>query len=165
MDRYPAWLIAVLLLSACSSSGSSQTATLTLDNPTWDRVNVQAVITTSADCDNRGGGYVETKEFVMTKGHTQKIEAPHGEAVFRDGERDIVPHDHKYAFAARIISGKRVNAYPACAPEVELAGGTFVSVAITDAIVDGKLVTGPAWPAHPTWLAKFLEVLEKHLAK
>jgi hypothetical protein len=82
MDRYPAWLIAVLLLSACSSSGrSSQTATLILDNPTWDRVNVQAVITTSADCDNRGNGYVETKEFVMTKGHTESIETPHGEAV------------------------------------------------------------------------------------
>ena len=46
--RYPAWVIAVLLLSACSS-GSSQTARLTLDNPTWDRVNVQAVITNSAD--------------------------------------------------------------------------------------------------------------------
>jgi hypothetical protein len=81
MDRYPAWLIAVLLLSACSSSGSRQTATLILDNPTWERVNVQAVITTSADCDNRGEGYVETKEFVMTKGHTETIEAPHGEAI------------------------------------------------------------------------------------
>ena len=25
--------------------------------------------------------------------------------------------------------------------------------------VDGNLVTAPAWPAHPAWLAKFLEVL------
>ena len=78
--RYPAWVIAVLLLSACSS-GSSQTATLTLDNPTWERVNVQAVITNSADCDNRGNGYVETKEFAMRKGQTQRIETPHGEAI------------------------------------------------------------------------------------
>jgi len=23
-------------------------------------------------------------------------------------------------------------------------------------------VTGPAWTAHPAWLAKFLEVLEAH---
>jgi hypothetical protein len=25
--------------------------------------------------------------------------------------------------------------------------------------VDKNLVTAPAWPAHPVWLAKFLEVL------
>ncbi|MCR3845771.1 protease, partial [Pseudomonas aeruginosa] len=25
--------------------------------------------------------------------------------------------------------------------------------------VDGHLVTAPAWPAHPAWLARFLEVL------
>jgi hypothetical protein len=80
VDRYPGWLLALLLLSACSSS-SSQTATLILDDPTWDRVNVQVVITNSADCENRGSGYIETKEFVMTKGHTQRIEAPHGEAI------------------------------------------------------------------------------------
>ena len=53
--------------------------------------------------------------------------------------------------------------HPACAPEVELAGGTFVPVDFFDAVVDGKLVTGPAWTAHPAWLAKFLEVLEAHL--
>src|SRR3974390_1108920 len=80
MKRYPAWLSAVLVLSACSS-GSSHTATLILDNPTWDRVNVEAVITNSADCDNRGKDYVATKQFVMTKGHTQKIEAPNPESI------------------------------------------------------------------------------------
>ena len=67
--------------------------------------------------------------------------------------------------AARVISGKRVNAYPACVPDVELAGGIFVPLEITDATVDGKLVTGPAWPAHPKWLVKFLEVLTQHLNK
>jgi protease I len=72
-------------------------------------------------------------------------------------------HGAQLLAAAHVISGKRVNAYPACAPDVELAGGIFVPVAITDAVVDGKLVTGPAWPAHPTWLAKFLEVLAAHL--
>jgi protease I len=47
---------------------------------------------------------------------------------------------------------------------VELAGGTFVPVDFFGAVVDGKLVTGPAWTAHPTWLARFLEVLEAHLS-
>ena len=67
--------------------------------------------------------------------------------------------------AAGVIKGKRLNAYPACQPDVELAGGIFVSLDVTGATADGKLVTGPAWPAHPAWLAKFLEVLEQHLSK
>ena len=62
-----------------------------------------------------------------------------------------------------MISGKRVNCYPACAPEVELAGGTYVAIEMTEALTDGKLVTGSAWLAHPAWLAQFLTVLEAHL--
>jgi hypothetical protein len=33
-----------------------------------------------------------------------------------------------------------------------------------DAVVDGKLVTAPAWPALASWLAKFQEVLVHHMA-
>jgi len=74
-------------------------------------------------------------------------------------------HGPQILAAARVLTGKRLSAYPACAPEVELAGGTFVSLEVTEAITDGKLVTGPAWPAHPAWLAQFLDVLEAHLVK
>ena len=73
-------------------------------------------------------------------------------------------HGVQLLAAARVISGKRVNGYPACAPEVELAGGTYVAVDTTEALTDGKLVTAPAWPAHPAWLAQFLKVLEAHLS-
>jgi protease I len=73
-------------------------------------------------------------------------------------------HGPQLLAAAGVIKGRKLNAYPACAPEVELAGGTYVTVDMTSAVVDGNLVTGPAWPAHPAWLAKFLEVLEAHLA-
>jgi protease I len=73
-------------------------------------------------------------------------------------------HGPQLLAAARVIAGKRVNAYPACAPEIELAAATFVPLEVTDAIADGNLVTGPAWPAHPVWLAKFLEVLDRHLS-
>jgi protease I len=72
-------------------------------------------------------------------------------------------HGPQILAAARVISGKRINAYPACAPDVELAGGIFVPLEVTEATVDGNFVTGPAWPAHPAWLAKFLEVLAQHL--
>ena len=74
-------------------------------------------------------------------------------------------HGPQLLAAARVIAGKRVNAYPACAPEVELAGATFVPLESTQAITDGNLVTGPAWPAHPAWLAQFLQVLSNHLEK
>ena len=85
---------------------------------------------------------------------------------FAEADKPIAAlcHGPQLLAAARVLSGKRLSAYPACAPEVELAGGTFVPVEVTGAIVDGKLVTGPAWPAHPTWLAKFIEVLEAHMS-
>jgi protease I len=74
-------------------------------------------------------------------------------------------HGPQILAAAGVLKGRKVNCYPACSPEVGLAGGTYVKVEITDAVVDGKLVTGPAWPAHPAWLAKFLVVLEAHMAE
>jgi protease I len=63
-----------------------------------------------------------------------------------------------------VVRGKEVSCYPACSPEVILAGGRYAAIEVTGAVVDGKLVTAPAWPAHPTWLAMFQEVLLSHLA-
>ena len=74
-------------------------------------------------------------------------------------------HASQLLTAAGVVEGKRISAYPACAPDIESAGGTYASIAMTEAIADGALVTGPAWPAHPAWLAKFLAVLDQHLAK
>lgn len=73
-------------------------------------------------------------------------------------------HGPQILAAADVIRGKQVNCYPACAPEVKLAGARFVPVEMTDAVVDGKLVTGPAWPALATWMAKFHEVILNHMA-
>jgi protease I len=86
---------------------------------------------------------------------------------FSEADKPIaaICHGPQLLAAARVITGKRVNAYPACAPEVELAGAIFVSLEVTDAIADGNLVTAPAWLAHPAWLAKFLEVLTQYLNK
>ena len=38
-------------------------------------------------------------------------------------------------------------------------GSVLVDIAVDQAHVDGNLVTAPAWPAHPAWLAAFLKVL------
>ncbi len=73
-------------------------------------------------------------------------------------------HAAQMLAAAGVLQGRKVSAYPACAPEVELAGGTYMAVEMTAAVVDRNLVTAPAWPAHPAWLAKFLTVLEEHIA-
>jgi len=68
-------------------------------------------------------------------------------------------HGAQLLAAAGVIKDRKVSAYPACAPEVRLAGGEYLDVPIDRAVVDGMLVTAPAWPAHPDWLAKFLGVL------
>ena len=68
-------------------------------------------------------------------------------------------HGPQLLAAANVLRGKRVSSYPACAPEVELTGATFTSLAITGAVTDGNLVTAPAWPAHPAWIAQFLTLL------
>jgi len=68
-------------------------------------------------------------------------------------------HGAQVLTAASVVKGKRVSAYPAVGPEVVAAGGEYADIPIDGAIVDGNLVTAPAWPAHPAWLAKFLEVL------
>jgi protease I len=73
-------------------------------------------------------------------------------------------HAAQILSAAGVVKGKKVSCYPACSPEVELAGGTFASCEMTEAVVDGNLVTAPAWPAHPQWLGKFLPVLDKYVA-
>ncbi|HDS1735014.1 MULTISPECIES: DJ-1/PfpI family protein [Pseudomonas] len=70
-----------------------------------------------------------------------------------------VCHGAQLLAAAGVLEGRECSAYPACAPEVRLAGGTFIDIAVDQAHVDGNLVTAPAWPAHPAWLAAFLKVL------
>ena len=70
-----------------------------------------------------------------------------------------VCHGAQILAAADIIRDRKVSAYPACAPEVELAGGTYMEIEIDAAYTDGNLVTAPAWPAHPQWMAQFLKAL------
>jgi len=60
---------------------------------------------------------------------------------------------------AGVLKGRTASAYPACGPDVGCAGGKYAEVPIDKAVVDGNLVTAPAWPAHPDWIAKFAAVL------
>lgn len=68
-------------------------------------------------------------------------------------------HGPQVLAAVGALKGKECSAYPAVGPDVINAGGTWIDIPADKAHVDGNLVTAPAWPAHPEWLAKFLKVL------
>lgn len=70
-----------------------------------------------------------------------------------------VCHGAQILAAAGVLKGRTCSAYPACAPEVRLAGGTYADIAVDQAHTDGHLVTAPAWPAHPAWLSQFMKLL------
>ena len=69
-------------------------------------------------------------------------------------------HGAQVLTAAGVVKGRKVSAYPAVAPEVRAAGAEYVDLQMDDAITDGNLVTGPAWPAHPEFLKQFTALLK-----
>jgi protease I len=68
-------------------------------------------------------------------------------------------HGAQILVAAGVVKGRKVSAYPAVGPDVTMAGGEFADIPVDKAVTDGNLVTAPAWPAHPDWIAQFLVVL------
>jgi protease I len=72
-----------------------------------------------------------------------------------------VCHGQQILLAAGLIEGKCCTAYPAVKPDVIRWGGRWIDANATfsNAVVDGNLVTAAAWPGHPEWIRKFLEVL------
>lgn len=68
-------------------------------------------------------------------------------------------HGLQVLAAADVLKGRTCTAYPACGPEIRLAGGKYTEIAADQAHVEGNLVTAPAWPAHPAWLAAFLKLM------
>jgi protease I len=80
---------------------------------------------------------------------------------FAEAKKPIaaVCHGLQIMTAAGVVKGRQCSAYPACSPEITLAGGSFVDLPVDQAHTDGNFVTAPAWPAHPQWLAQFLRLL------
>src|SRR6516164_6915709 len=80
---------------------------------------------------------------------------------FAESKKPIaaICHGAQLLAAAGVLKGRSCSAYPAVGPEVKSAGGRYVELPVDAAHVDGNLVTAPAWPAHPQWLASFLKVL------
>ena len=80
---------------------------------------------------------------------------------FFDANKPVaaVCHGAQLLAGADVLRGRICSAYPACRVEVEMAGGTYADIAIDAAVTDGNLVSAPAWPAHPAWIAQFLVLL------
>lgn len=80
---------------------------------------------------------------------------------FARAEKPIaaICHGPQVLAAAGVLDGMEVTAYPAVGPTVSGAGGTYMSIPVDAAHTDRFLVTAPAWPAHPTWIAQFLALL------
>ncbi len=70
-------------------------------------------------------------------------------------------HGLQILTAAGVVEKKLCTAYPAVQPELIQAGAQWgeVNETFSNAYVDGNLVTAAAWPGHPEWISKFLEVL------
>jgi protease I len=87
------------------------------------------------------------------------------EIVQRFFEKDLpvaaICHGPQILAAAGVLEGRSCCAYPAVGPDVTQSSGQFIEPNETfdNAHVDGKLVTAPAWPAHPAWIREFLKVL------
>ena len=80
---------------------------------------------------------------------------------FSESDKPIasICHGAQVLAAAGVLQGKTCSCYPAVGPDVTGAGGTYADIKVDEACTFGNLVTAPAWPAHPAWLAQFLHVL------
>ena len=68
-------------------------------------------------------------------------------------------HGIQILTAADLVQGRKLTAYPAVKPEVQMAGGEFITVEPDASVVDGNLVTSPAWPGHPALLRNFVKLI------
>ena len=77
---------------------------------------------------------------------------------FAEGDKPIAHlcHGPLALAAADVLRGRRTAAYPALAPDVAAAGAEFVD---SEAVVDGVMVSGRAWPDHPAWMREFMSIL------
>ena len=68
-------------------------------------------------------------------------------------------HGIQILVAANVLKGRKLTCYPAVAPEVTIAGGDYQQVTSDAVVVEGNLVTSPAWPAHPVFMREFIKLM------
>ncbi len=70
-------------------------------------------------------------------------------------------HGPQILVSAGVLNGRHCTAYPAVKPDVVDAKAQWqdANATLSDAVVDGNLVTAAAWPAHPALVANFAKLL------
>ena len=68
-------------------------------------------------------------------------------------------HGPQILTAAGVLKGYKATCYPACSPDIGLAGGEYVEVPADQAVVDKNLVTAPAWPGNTAICREFAKLL------
>ena len=70
-------------------------------------------------------------------------------------------HGPQILVSAGVLTGRTCTSYIAIKPDVEMAGGIFIepNAMASNVVVDGNIVTSPAWPGHPEWMRAFCELL------
>ena len=68
-------------------------------------------------------------------------------------------HGIQVLTTAKVLQGRTLTAYVAVGPDIELAGGKWKNIPADQAVVDGNLVTSPAWPGHQQILKEFYNLL------
>ena len=79
---------------------------------------------------------------------------------FRDNKPvAAICHGPQVLTSANVLKGYKATAYPAVGPDITLAGGEYIEVPATEAVVDKNLVTSPAWPGDTKICAEFIKLL------
>lgn len=80
---------------------------------------------------------------------------------FMDQNKPVaaICHGPQLLAAATNLKERKMTSYPAVGPDLINVGADYQYVDVDDVVVDGNLVTSPAWPGHPKWMAAFLKVL------
>lgn len=68
-------------------------------------------------------------------------------------------HGAQFLTAANVLKGRRLTAYPAIEPDINMAGGIYVAMNPDEAMIDGNLVSSPAWPGNPAIIREFVKLL------
>ena len=106
-------LLFAAFLAACGSLGAANR--LTLNNPGWDRVNVEIVVTKSANCDDRGPDFISRKEVTLRKEKSEAVDVPPEAAVCWRHDRN--PNNPK---PGDWTGWSRATLYPGQSADVEI---------------------------------------------
>lgn len=65
-------------------------------------------------------------------------------------------HAAQLLTVADVLRGRTLTAYPSIGPEIILAGGHYIEKEADDVVIDGNLITSPAWPGNTAILRAFI---------